>query len=48
VPQLVSLEVKRSAVLAWLRSLEDDGRDVAFTANLAHIHAFKKPIVSSR
>jgi hypothetical protein len=48
VPQLVSLEVKRSAVLAWLRSLEDDGRDVAFAANLAHIHAFKKPIVSSR
>ena len=48
VPQLVSLEVKRSAVLAWLRSLEDDGRDVAAVANLAHIHAFKKPIVSSR
>jgi len=48
VPQLVSLEVKRSAVLAWLRSLEDDGRDVAFAANLAHIHAFKKPIISSR
>jgi len=48
VPQLVSLEVKRSAVLAWLRSLEDDGRDVADAANLAHIRAFKKPIVSSR
>jgi hypothetical protein len=48
VPQLVSLEVKRSAVLAWLRSLEDDGRDVAAVANLAHIQAFKKPIVSSR
>jgi hypothetical protein len=48
VPQLVSLEVKRSAVLAWLRSLEDDGRDVAAVANLAHIRAFKKPIVSSR
>jgi hypothetical protein len=48
VPQLVSLEVKRSAVLAWLRSLEDDGRDVTAVANLAHIRAFKKPIVSSR
>jgi hypothetical protein len=48
VPQLVSLEVKRSAVLAWLRSLEDDGRDVAAVANLAHIHAFKKPIVRNR
>jgi hypothetical protein len=48
VPQLVSLEVKRSAVLAWLRSLEDDGHDVAAVANLANIRAFKKPIVSSR
>jgi hypothetical protein len=48
MPNLVTLEVKRSAVLAWLRSLEDDGRDVAAVANLAHIRAFKKPIVSSR
>ena len=48
VPELVSLEVKRSAVLLWLRSLEDDGRDVTAVAELAHIRAFKKPIVSSR
>ena len=48
VPELVSLEVKRSAVLAWLKSLEDDGRDVTAVAELAHIRAFKKPIVSSR
>ena len=48
VPELVSLEVKRSAVLLWLRSLEDDGRDVIAVAELAHIRAFKKPIVSSR
>jgi hypothetical protein len=47
-PKLVSLEVKRSAVLAWLRSIEEDGCDVAFAANLVHIRAFKKPIVSSR
>ena len=48
VPELVSLEVKRSAVLLWLRSLEYDGRDVTAVAELAHIRAFKKPIVSSR
>jgi hypothetical protein len=48
VPELVSLEVKRSAVLAWLKSLEEDGAHVAAVAELAHIRAFKKPIVSSR
>ena len=48
VPELVSLEVKRSAVLLWLKSLEDDGAHVAAVAELAHIRAFKKPIVSSR
>ena len=48
VPELVSLEIKRSAVLAWLKSLEDDGAHVAAVAELAHIRAFKKPIVSSR
>ena len=48
VPELVIMEVKRSAVLLWLRSLEDDGRDVTAVAELAHIRAFKKPIVSSR
>ena len=48
VPELVSLEVKRSAVLLWLKSLEDDGAHVTAVAELAHIRAFKKPIVSSR
>jgi hypothetical protein len=48
VPELVSLEVKRSAVLAWLKSLEEDGAHVAAVAEVAHIRAFKKPIVSSR
>lgn len=48
VPSFVTLEVKRSAVLLWLKSLEDDGRDASAVAELAHIRAFKKPIVSSR
>jgi hypothetical protein len=48
VPSFVTLEVKRSAVLLWLKSLEDDGRDATAVAELAHIRAFKKPIVSSR
>ena len=48
VPSFVTLDVKRSAVLLWLKSLEDDGRDATAVAELAHIRAFKKPIVSSR
>ena len=48
VPELVSLEIKRSAVLAWFKSLEDDGAHVAEVAELTGIIAFKKPIVSSR
>ena len=47
-PDLVSLEIKRSAVLAWFRSMEDADEDVAAAASLAGIFAFKKPIVSSR
>lgn len=48
VPDLVSLEIKRSAVLAWFKSMEDADEDVAAAASLAGIFAFKKPIVSSR
>jgi hypothetical protein len=47
-PELVSLEIKRSAVLAWFRELQAADEDVAAAASLANIHAFKKPIVSSR
>jgi hypothetical protein len=47
-PQLVSLEVKRSAVLEWFREMERADVDVAATASLVNIHAFKKPIISSR
>ena len=48
VPDLVSLEIKRSAVLAWFKSMELADEDVAAAASLAGIFAFKKPIVSSR
>jgi hypothetical protein len=47
-PELVTLEVKRSAVLAWFRELQEDGHDVAEFAAVVNIRAFKKPIVSSR
>lgn len=47
-PEFVTLEIKRSAVLAWFRELEAADADVAAAASLANIHAFKKPIVSSR
>lgn len=47
-PELVNIEVKRSAVLAWFRELEAADVDVASTALLVGIDAFKKPVVSTR
>jgi acetolactate synthase small subunit len=47
-PDLVNLEIKRAAVLAWFRDLEAQGCNVATCAALLSIRAFKKPIVSSR
>jgi len=47
-PEFVTLEIKRSAVLAWLREMERADQDVAAAAVLANIHAFKIPVVSSR
>jgi hypothetical protein len=47
-PYLCNLEIKRSAVLAWFKSMELDDEDVVAAASLAGIFAFKKPIVSSR
>jgi hypothetical protein len=47
-PELITLEIKRSAILAWFREMEHAGQDVAAIANLRNIRAFKKPIVSSR
>ena len=47
-PEFVTMEIKRSAVLAWLKSLEDADEDAAGKAADFGIRAFKKPIVSSR
>jgi hypothetical protein len=47
-PDLVNLEIKRSAVLAWFKNMELADADVAAAASLFGISAFKKPIVSSR
>lgn len=47
-PLFVSMEIKRSAVLAWIRELEAADEDVAARLALVGISAFKKPIVSSR
>jgi hypothetical protein len=47
-PDLVSLEIKRSAVLAWFKNMELADADVAAAASLFGISAFKKPIVLSR
>jgi hypothetical protein len=44
----VSLEVKRSAVLAWLKELAAADEDVVGRAALLGIFAFKKPVVSSK
>jgi len=47
-PDLVNLEIKRWAVLAWFRDLDAQGCNVATCAALLSIRAYKKPIVSSR
>jgi hypothetical protein len=47
-PDFVSLEIKRSVVLAWLKELEAAGDNVIGMAAKVGIEAFKKPVVSSR
>lgn len=47
-PMFVTMEIKRSAVLAWIRELEAADEDVAARLALVGISAYKKPIVSSR
>lgn len=47
-PELVSLEIKRAAVLSWFRELESADEDVAAAASLINIRAFRKPVVSTR
>jgi len=47
-PLFVTMEIKRSAVLAWIRELEAADEDVAARLALVGISAYKKPIVSTR
>lgn len=47
-PLFVTMEIKRSSVLAWIRELESADEDVAARLALVGISAFKKPIVSTR
>jgi hypothetical protein len=47
-PDLVTMEIKRAAVLAWFKEMESADVDVAAAASLVGIRAFKKPVVSSR
>jgi len=47
-PMFVSLEVRRAAVLAWLKELAAADEDVVGRAALLGIFAFKKPVVSSK
>lgn len=47
-PLFVTMEIKRSSVLAWIRELEAADEDVAARLALVGISAFKKPIVSTR
>lgn len=47
-PELVNMDIKRAAVLAWFRDLESADTDVAAAACQIGIRAFKKPVVSSR
>jgi hypothetical protein len=47
-PLFVTIEIKRAAVLAWIRELEAADEDVAARLAIVGISAFKKPIVSTR
>jgi hypothetical protein len=48
-PELVQLNPIRGEILAWLKNIEQEkDRDPIAIAAICGIHAFKKPIVSSR
>ena len=47
-PMFVSLEIKRTPVLLWLKEMAAADEDVVGRAALLGIFAFKKPVVSSR
>ena len=47
-PMFVSLEIKRTPVLLWLKEMAAADEDVVGRAALLGIFAFKKPVVSAR
>ena len=47
-PMFVSLEIKRTPVLLWLKEMARADEDVVGRAALLGIFAYKKPVVSSR
>jgi len=47
-PMFVSLEIKQTPVLLWLKEMAAADEDVVGRAALLGIFAFKKPVVSSR
>ena len=47
-PQFCEVSVKRSTVLAWLKSVEDMGADPIKCASALNITAFKKPVISTK
>jgi hypothetical protein len=47
-PDFIAMEIKRAAVLAWFRTMEAEGMDVAANAAVLGIQASKKAVVSSR
>jgi len=47
-PEMVTLEIKRAAVLSWLKVLEESDADPVAAASLIGIRAFKKTVVSTR
>jgi len=47
-PELVTLEIRRAAVISWLKALEETSADPVAAAQTIGIRAFKKPVVSTR
>jgi hypothetical protein len=47
-PMFVSLEIKRTPVLLWLKEMAAADEDVVGRAALLGIFAFKKPVISAR
>jgi len=47
-PEFVTLEIKRAAVIAWLKEMESADDNVTGMAASIGIRAFKKPVISTK